>query len=98
MSPMIFGTALAFGSFAIALWADVRFPQLAPGEMGRILLHTLAAFFALRVVAGLVGPLAASATFGVAAAFAVGLASLVYAFLVGVWALRMFAGAYAGMR
>jgi len=53
----------------------------------------------IRLVAGAVGPIAASGPMGaMAAVLLVGLPAVVYAFLVGIWAIRMFQGAYAGSR
>ena len=99
MSPIIFGTAFAIGAGAIALWTDVRLPKLAPEEMRRIVMHTMASFIVLKIVAGAVGPIAASGPMGaMAAVLLVGLPAVVYAFLVGIWAIRMFQGAYAGTR
>ena len=76
MSPIVFGTAFAFGAGALALWTDVRFPRLAPEEMRGILMHTFAAFVVLHVVAGVVGPLAsggpANALFSVLARHTLG--------------------------
>ncbi len=99
MSPMIFGTAFAIGAGGIALWTDVRIPKLKPEEMRGIVMHTMAAFVVLHIVAGAVGPIAASGPVGaMAAVLAVGLPAVVYAFLVGIWAIRLFQGAYAGSR
>jgi hypothetical protein len=99
MSPIIFGTAFAIGAGAIALWTDVRLPKLAPDEMSRILMHTMAAFIVLKIAAGAVGPIAAYGPLhAMAAVLGLGLAAVVYAFLVGIWAIRLFQGAYAGSR
>ncbi len=99
MSPIIFGTAFAIGAGAIALWTDLRLPKLAPEEMRKIVMHTMASFIVLKVVAGAVGPIAASGPMGaMASVLLVGLPAVVYAFLVGIWAIRMFQGAYAGSR
>lgn len=99
MSPMIFGMAFAIGAGAIAVWTDIRIPRLAPEAMRGIALHTMASFVILRFVAGVVGPVASSGPLGaMVAVLAIGLPAVVYAFLVGVWAIRMFQGAYAGSR
>jgi hypothetical protein len=99
MSPIIFGTAFAIGAGAIALWTDVRLPKLAPDEMSRILMHTMAAFVVLNIVGNAVGPIADYGPLqAMAGVFLLGLPGIVYAFLVGIWAIRLFQGAYAGSR
>lgn len=99
MSPMIFGTAFAVGAGAIAVWTDIRIPRLAPSAMRGIMIHMLASFMILRFVAGLVGPIASSGPLAaMAAVLAIGLPAVVYAFLVGIWAIKLFQGAYAGSR
>lgn len=99
MSPMIFGTAFCFGAGAIALWTDNRLPRLMPEEMRGILLHTMIAFVLLHFVARIVGPLASSGPLAaIASVLLVGLPAVVYAFLVGVWTIRLFQGAAARYR
>ena len=99
MSPTIFGVAFAVGAGALALWTDVRFPKLLPEEARTILLHTLGAFLVLHMVAGIVGPLVAT---GPLLAFVtllgIALPCVAYAFLVCIWAIKLFQGARASMR
>jgi|1185.fasta_scaffold24223_2 hypothetical protein len=39
MSPGVFVIFLVFATFSLALWVDARWPQLAPKDMWRALLH-----------------------------------------------------------
>jgi hypothetical protein len=99
MNPQIFVLVLAVGAGALAIWTDVRFPKLAPESMGGVLLHTVAAMIVLQVVASTIGGLT-SGPFPtpIAAVLGVALPGLLYAFISGVWAIRLFQGAYAGSR
>jgi hypothetical protein len=99
MSPIVFGVAFAVGAMALAVWTDVRFARLAPVQLRGILLHAFAAFLVLHLVAGVVGPLMA-AGYGTAVLTVVfvALPAIAYAFLTGIWMIRMFHGAYAGSR
>ena len=59
----------------------------------------MAAFVVLHFVAGAVGPLSTGTLrTTLVAMLGVALPGLSYAFLAGIWAIRMFQGAYAGMR
>jgi hypothetical protein len=99
MNPQLFVLVLAVGAGALAVWTDVRFPKLGPQSMTGVLVNTLAAMIALKVVAGNIGPLTSGppAT-ALAAVLGVALPGLLYAFISGIWAIRLFQGAYAGSR
>ena len=99
MTPETFAVGLAIGAGAIALWMDVRVPRIAPKEMRGVLLHAFASLIVLHFVAGAIGPLAGDAFVNrLLAMLGVALPALGYAFLAGIWAIRMFQGAYAGSR
>jgi hypothetical protein len=96
---MMFGIAFAVGAGAIALWVDVRFPKLLPEESRMILLHTLSAFLVLKLVARSVGPLVeAGPVPGLLTLVGIALPGVAYAFLVCIWAIKVFQGARANMR
>jgi hypothetical protein len=67
--------------------------------MGGVIINTMAAMIALKVVASSIGGLTSGppAT-AVAAVLIVALPGLLYAFISGIWAIRLFTGAYAGTR
>jgi hypothetical protein len=98
MSPMIFGVAFAAGAGAIALWTDARFPKLFPEEVRGVILHTIGAFAVLHIVGGIVGPFVAAGLLP-ALLTLVGLAlpGVAYAFLVCIWAIKLFQGARTSM-
>jgi hypothetical protein len=99
MKPEVFAVALALGAGALALWTDVRVPRIAPQEMRGVVLHAMAAFVVLHFVAGAVGPLSGGTlVMTLVAMIGIALPGLGYAFLASIWAIRMFHGAYAGMR
>jgi hypothetical protein len=99
MNPQIFVLVLAVGAGALAVWTDVRFPKLGPGTMGGVLLHSLAAMIALRVVAGNIGGLTSGPVpAAIAAVLGIALPGLLYAFISGIWAIKLFQGAHAGTR
>jgi hypothetical protein len=96
VSPMMFGVAFAVGAGAIALWTDVRFPNLVPGEVRWILAHGLGAFAVLHLVGGIVGPfVAAGLVPALLTLVGVALPGVAYAFLVCIWAIKLFQGARA---
>lgn len=99
MNPQIYVLVLAVGAGVLAVWTDIRFPKLGPGTVGGVLLHGFAAMIALRVVAGSIGGLT-SGPFptAIAAVLGVALPGLLYAFISGIWAVRLFQGAHAGTR
>jgi hypothetical protein len=99
MNPQVFALVLAVGAGALAVWTDVRFPKLGPGSMHGILLHTVAAMVALQVVGTTIGVLTSGPfPIPIAAVLCVALPGLMYAFITGVWTIRFFQSAYAGMR
>ncbi len=100
MSVGIFLVFLAVGAGALALWLDFRFPRLAPESLGQALLHLCASF----LVARLLVPLALPALLeGVSEAatpvvvVAVALPTVTYAFLTGVWILKLMYGTLRGL-
>jgi hypothetical protein len=50
VSPEIFEIAFLFGTGAIALWIDARFPSLAPADLRRALIRTGAALVGSQVL------------------------------------------------
>jgi hypothetical protein len=99
VTPQVFVLVLAVGAGALAVWTDVRFPSLAPGSVSGVLFHSFAAMVALKLIAGSIGGLTGG-PFAMALAAVMGFAlpGLLYAFITGIWAIRLFQGAYAGSR
>ena len=92
MSIGLFLILLGIGSAVIAFWVDARFPRLAPTNYQRCVLHAATAIF---VGSFLTAPALRFAGTFVAAPGArlviclVGLCILTYAFLAGVWIVRV---------
>jgi hypothetical protein len=84
MSSSAFVFVLSIGSALIALWVHVRFPKLAPENVGKTLLHTGLAFALLRLSPGMVeSPLMALITIVVLV-----VPALSYALLCSIWMLK----------
>lgn len=86
------------GAGAIALWIDARFPQLAPQELLKALLHVIASTVvaygsghAMQVLFATEEP-----RIIFAAAFGLGLPSIVYCLLAGVWVIKVTQRAMSG--
>ena len=84
MSSSAFVFVLSIGSALLALWIHVRFPKLAPENVGKTLLHTGLAFALLRLSPGMVeSPLMALITIVVLV-----VPALSYALLCSIWMLK----------
>ena len=92
MSNGVFVAALAGSAAALAMWIHVRFPSLAPEQLGRTMLHAAAAFLLLKVAAALGGGATAFV-----AIFVFLLPALVYALLCTLWVLLAAQAAF-GLR
>jgi hypothetical protein len=85
-------TLFALGAAAVALWVEVRYPQLSPTTMRLALIHVVAAMavgqlivpFGLHVLVGLGSPVST-----LAALFLVGFPALVYSFLAALWVIKI---------
>jgi hypothetical protein len=88
--------ALATGSALIGFWVAVRFPERAPENIARALMHVLLSFGIGWAAADVLTSLTA---FGKTAAFAgifgLVLPALAYTFLAGAWFLQLVAGMFA---
>jgi len=90
---------LLFSSFALAVWADVRWPKLMPKELRGTIIHVAASIVALQIlvkaalVIGHGSPrlmLVTIVTFIVPA--------LVYCLIAGIWVMKLAQGAIAHYR
>jgi amino acid transporter len=79
-----FVVVLTVAASLLALWIDLRLPKLAPASLKRVLLHVVSAFVALQLFAAV----AATVTIYVAL-FGIVLPLLTYAFLTGIWFIRI---------
>jgi hypothetical protein len=91
---------IVLGAAAIAVWVDVRYPRLVPERAERRFAHAGAAFLGAQLLV----PVTIQALLGVAdsmpvqlvALFALFLPALVYAFLTGIWLLRLLRNVLPG--
>ena len=94
MSNELFGVALACSAAMLALWVHLRAPKLEPATLRALVLHAVLAFGLLQLIPSS----SSSVAFAFAVVFAVALPLLVYAFLVGIWFLRLLQSAAASAR
>jgi pimeloyl-ACP methyl ester carboxylesterase len=82
--------ALGIGAALIAFWFAIRFPDRAPENLQRLLIHVAVVLAAGWLAPTLTAPLI-SAGFPtmMAALFAVALPVLIYTFLAGAWVLQL---------
>jgi hypothetical protein len=99
VSPAVFAVCFLLGSGAVALWADLRFPELAPRTMRGTLLHVGAALLAGQLLAPIgIHFLTGSPTLTLVALFALGFPALTYSLLVGIWVIKMLQSLMRGLR
>ena len=86
------------GAGAIALWIDARFPRLAPQELPKALLHVVASTVVAYASGHAMQMLFASEEPRTifAASFGLGLPSIVYCLLAGVWVIKVTQRAMSG--
>ena len=91
MNAGLFTVAIGLGAGAIALWIHVRFPRLAPQDLGKVLLHVAASI----AVGFAMGPVIEALTAGedvgltLLAVFGVGFPAVVYCLLAGLWMIKL---------
>jgi hypothetical protein len=88
--------ALATGAALIGFWLAVRFPDRAPENIARALLHVLLSFGVGWAAADALTTLTAyGRTPAFAGIFGLVLPALAYTFLAGAWFLQLVAGMFA---
>ncbi len=97
LSPFLSVIVYAVGAASIAAWLDFRFPRFSPGDIKWILLHAAGAMVALQLTAAALDFAIGSRPGTIAAILGVGLPALVYAFLVGLWTVKLMSGAVRGL-
>jgi hypothetical protein len=85
---------LVVGASLLALWVDVRHPDLAPESLSKRMVAAVAALLALQAVPVFHGSAAAV----YATVFALVLPALISSFLTAVWLLRALRDAQLGFR
>lgn len=95
MNAQVFVLALAVGAGVLALWVEVRFPQLAPSGVLRIFLNLVAAVAFLHVAESLVTA-GDRPVLRLAAVLVAALPALTYVFLSSLWVLRVMQSSLRG--
>jgi hypothetical protein len=92
-TPVLLG-AFAVGAGLLALWVDVRFPNLTPGFRAAIVHVGIAIVIGQLVVPAVGGVTTSAGKAGVVfLLFMVALPALVYCFLTSVWVIKNVQGA-----
>jgi hypothetical protein len=91
MTIEMFILCIAIGSAVIALWLDVRFPKLMPGDLKKMLVHIVAAFLVVYAVPPVMDAVARAhvPSPNLASVFLVAFPVLIYEFLVGAWLIKL---------
>jgi len=99
MSPHSFVVLLVVGSALLAFWVGARFPGFGPHRLGYAVLHLLCGLAAIRAIPGLTDAvLAMSADVAkYLVPFGVALPLFTYAFLTGLWLLRLIHRSASGL-
>lgn len=99
MSPHSFVVLLVFASALLAFWLGARFPTLGPHKLAYAVLNLLAGLAAIRAIPGLTNAvLAMSAEVAkYLVPFGVALPLFTYAFLTGLWLLRLLHRSTTGL-
>jgi hypothetical protein len=99
MSPHSFVVVLVFSSALLAFWVGARFPALGPHRLAYAVLNLFAGLAAIRAIPGLT-----NAVLGMSAEvakylvpFGVALPLFTYAFLTGLWLLRLIHRSTSGL-
>jgi hypothetical protein len=91
VSAHSFVLTLVLASALLAFWVAARFPNAGPARLETGILHLFCGFAAVRAIPGLTD--AVTATVGdlarILAPFGIGLPLFTYAFLTGLWLLRL---------
>ena len=91
MSAGLVTAAIGLGAAAIALWIDVRFPRLAPRDMGKAVLHVVVSIGAGYAMGPAIQALTATEDprMTMLAVFGGGLPAVVYCLLAGLWMIKV---------
>jgi hypothetical protein len=99
MSPGTYVVVLLLGAFALAVWIDIRWPQLTPKELRWALIHTAASvILAQFVVAAGIKIGQGSPSLMLAMIVTLIVPSLVYCLVSGVWVMKVAQAAISRYR
>jgi hypothetical protein len=92
MSSGTFAIALGVGSALLAFWVQFRFPKLAPESLGWAIAHIVVAGALAQVTIGVFSSVALQPIGAMGLTFGLALPTLVYAFVAGMWMIRVAQG------
>ena len=93
MSSGSFAIALGIGAALLAFWVQYRFPKFAPETVGWAMLHLVATMALCQLTHTVFGTLELQPLGLMALVFGLALPTLVYAFIAGMWIVRIAQGA-----
>ena len=97
MSSGSFAIALGIGAALLAFWVQHRFPRLAPETVGWAMFHLLATVVLAEITKTVFRSVELQAPGMMALLFGLALPTLVYAFVAGMWIVRIAQGAMGRM-
>lgn len=89
MSVQAFAAFFLLGSGAVALWLDVRFPGIAPPNLGRALLRTIIALALSQFLFPPAWEAALTRSPALVAVFSVAFPCLTLVLLCAIWSIRL---------
>jgi len=89
VSVQVFAILFLFGASAVALWVDLRFPELAPADLRRAILRTIIVIAASKVLFPPVWEAALANAPVLLAVFSVAFPCLAIVLLCAIWAIRL---------
>lgn len=99
MSAQTYAICFLAGAVALALWIDVRFPDLGARTMRGLLLHVAGTAVAAQlVIPGLLHLVDGPKALLIVIAMTLVLPALTYCVLVGIWVIRLLQSALGGLR
>jgi len=93
MSSGSFAIALGIGAALLAFWVQYRFPKLAPQTLGWAIFHLCIAGVVAQFTKAVFGSVELQPLGMMALVFVLALPTLVYAFVSGMWLIRVAQGA-----
>ena len=93
MSSGSFAVALGVGAGLLAFWVQFRFPNLAPQTLVRAMLHLFVAGALAQVTKTVFGRVELEPLGTMGLVFGLALPTLIYAFVAGMWLVRVAQGA-----
>ena len=92
MSSATFILGLGIGAFLLAFWVQFRFPSLAPQTVSWAIFHLVVTTVLAQLTKVVFGSVDLEPRGTMALVFGLALPTLIYAFLAGMWIIRIAQG------